>query len=225
MHVLACEELLIESLLISQNSKNHEKLVVRVDLLYFFIILPRRRRYRVARTAFEQDLALVLDAHHLLDDLAYHTARRPYVGLLVIRLILKYQLRRPVVPGETYRRQRPHRAFGAVCWRLIFQRTRESEVAEFYRALLRDQNVGGFQIAVDDVGSVQELHREEQIVNQCLGLILVDSVASRQEIAEVEVEKLHDQVDVGQFARVRHRIWVDECVEQPDSELVVRNRC
>lgn len=135
----------------------------------------------VARIAWEEVLLLQIVfclhlVHHVLEadsvdglfliffdkikqKLAHNTANTPNIDRKVVLRITKYNLRCPVYPGTDLRSlgqclflRRRLRLVPHIRRRY---RARQAEVTDLYVALRIDEDVGGLQVTMDDVGGVQ----------------------------------------------------------------------
>jgi hypothetical protein len=73
--------------------------------------------------------------------------------------------------------------------------TGETKVADLEVAVLVDENVGGFKVAVDDAGRVNVLEAAENLVQEVLDELLLQWPRG-EEAVEVSAEELGDKVDV-----------------------------
>jgi hypothetical protein len=72
-----------------------------------------------------------------------------------------------------------------------------------------------------NIGAVQELQCQQQIVNQGFGLIFIDHVICGEQIVHIKFKEFHNEVDIGELRGVVLGSFVDEGVEELHSKLVV----
>lgn len=76
-------------------------------------------------------------------------------------IVLKYQLRGPIISSKANRRQWPFQSLLAL-WLggQIFNGPRESKVTNLDGALLGDQDIRRFEITMHNIGCVEELQSQ-----------------------------------------------------------------
>lgn len=75
--------------------------------------------------------------------------------------------------------------------------TRQAEVSDLDRAVrTRDQDIGRFEVAVNDVGLVNVAHAVYELVEDVLDVLLCEVLVGLQDLREIGVHELEDEVDV-----------------------------
>ena len=130
----------------------------------------------------------------MLDDLRSNATKRPNVTALIIVFFLSADLWGSVPPGKADWRQG---SAGLVLLKLVLIIPSESKVAEFDGALVSDENIGWLKVSVHDACRVQVLDCDQEVVDEGLGLDLINlALVVGQQFLHVVLVELHHEVNL-----------------------------
>ena len=117
-----------------------------------------------------------------------NTPDTPNINRLCILLKSEHNFRRPIPPRRHIFSHKPGiilRGIGAPC---------QSKVTDFEIAVGIEQQVGGFQVTVEDVGRMHCLESAEGLVNEVLAVV-VGEVLSANDAVHICFHELLDEID------------------------------
>jgi hypothetical protein len=129
-----------------------------------------------------------------IEHLAYQAPQSPDVHRFAVVLTAEQQLGRPVPPGcDIVGHNHNFLVVG------LLHEAHQSEIAEFGIAVLVDEYVGGLEVAVDEVGVVQEVDGFGDLVDDVLLVALLEVgglAVLADEGVQINVHVFEQQVDI-----------------------------